>query len=79
MTTWPLCLKDYAHVVILTGAGVSAASGLATFRGPGGLYETDPSLVEAVLVDIEAPSVTDHRFDDVIVGPAEDIIPDLLA
>ena len=27
------------RVVILTGAGVSAESGLATFRGPGGLWE----------------------------------------
>src|SRR5947209_7581272 len=27
------------HIVILTGAGVSAESGLATFRGPDGLWE----------------------------------------
>lgn len=27
------------NIVILTGAGVSAESGLATFRGPGGLWE----------------------------------------
>jgi NAD-dependent deacetylase len=27
------------HVLVLTGAGVSAESGLATFRGPGGLWE----------------------------------------
>ena len=26
-------------LVILTGAGLSAESGLATFRGPGGLWE----------------------------------------
>jgi NAD-dependent deacetylase len=26
-------------IVILTGAGISAESGLATFRGPGGLWE----------------------------------------
>ena len=32
-------LADYRHVVILTGAGVSAPSGLPTFRGPDGLYE----------------------------------------
>ncbi len=32
------------HVLVLTGAGVSAESGLATFRGPGGLWEgRDPA------------------------------------
>lgn len=27
------------NIVILTGAGVSAESGIATFRSPGGLWE----------------------------------------
>jgi NAD-dependent deacetylase len=30
---------DTRNIVILTGAGLSAESGLATFRGPGGLWE----------------------------------------
>src|SRR3954451_16816439 len=30
---------DVRNIVILTGAGVSAESGLATFRGPDGLWE----------------------------------------
>jgi NAD-dependent deacetylase len=30
---------DFRNIVILTGAGVSAESGLATFRGPDGLWE----------------------------------------
>src|SRR3954465_15723171 len=30
---------DLRNIVILTGAGVSAESGLATFRGPDGLWE----------------------------------------
>jgi NAD-dependent deacetylase len=31
--------NDIANIVILTGAGISAESGLATFRGPDGLWE----------------------------------------
>src|SRR5213078_2391808 len=30
---------DIRNIVILTGAGISAESGLATFRGPDGLWE----------------------------------------
>ncbi len=32
-------LKESANIAVLTGAGVSAESGLATFRGPDGLWE----------------------------------------
>lgn len=32
-------MKDVRNIVVLTGAGVSAESGLATFRGPDGLWE----------------------------------------
>ena len=32
-------MRDIQNIVILTGAGVSAESGLATFRGPDGLWE----------------------------------------
>ena len=32
-------LERYRRIVVLTGAGVSAASGLPTFRGPDGLWE----------------------------------------
>jgi NAD-dependent deacetylase len=35
----PLDVSPYRNIVILTGAGVSAASGLGTYRGPGGLWE----------------------------------------
>src|SRR5690349_5960048 len=54
-------VTDIRNIVILTGAGVSAESGLATFRGPDGLWEghrvedvatpeafaRDPDLVQA--------------------------------
>jgi NAD-dependent deacetylase len=32
-------MADIENIVILTGAGISAESGLATFRGPDGLWE----------------------------------------
>ena len=32
-------MNGIRNIVILTGAGISAESGLATFRGPGGLWE----------------------------------------
>ncbi|WP_114953826.1 NAD-dependent deacylase [Sphingosinicella terrae] len=54
-------MQDISNIVILTGAGISAESGLATFRGPDGLWEghrvedvatpeafaRDPALVQA--------------------------------
>jgi NAD-dependent deacetylase len=33
------CGMDVRNILVLTGAGVSAESGLATFRGPDGLWE----------------------------------------
>jgi NAD-dependent deacetylase len=32
-------MQDTRNIVVLTGAGISAESGLATFRGPDGLWE----------------------------------------
>ena len=54
-------MREIENIVILTGAGISAESGLATFRGPDGLWEghrvedvatpeafaRDPALVQA--------------------------------
>jgi NAD-dependent deacetylase len=52
------------NIVILTGAGVSAESGIATFRGPGGLWEghrvEDVCTPEALARD----PVLVHRFYD---------------
>lgn len=39
---WPdygRVMAEIRNIVVLTGAGISAESGLATFRGPGGLWE----------------------------------------
>jgi NAD-dependent deacetylase len=39
-----MSLAGYRHIVVLTGAGISRAAGLPTYRGPGGLWN-DPSKV----------------------------------
>ena len=44
-------LADYKNIVVMTGAGISRAAGLATYRGPGGLW-SDPEKV--ALSSIEA-------------------------
>lgn len=41
-------LHAYRRVVVLTGAGVSVASGLRPYRGPGGLWEDHPELLDHV-------------------------------
>jgi len=38
MNIVPLKLNKYQHIVVLTGAGISVASGLPTYRGVGGLW-----------------------------------------
>ena len=57
-------MRDIHNIVILTGAGISAESGLATFRGPGGLWEghrvEDVCTPEALARD---PQLV-HRFYD---------------
>jgi NAD-dependent deacetylase len=54
-----------SNIVILTGAGISAESGIATFRGPGGLWEgqrvEDVCTPHALARD---PALV-HRFYDV--------------
>jgi NAD-dependent deacetylase len=57
-------VPDIRNIVILTGAGVSAESGVATFRGPGGLWEghrvEDVCTPQALAHD----PVLVHRFYD---------------
>jgi NAD-dependent deacetylase len=57
-------VSDIRNIVILTGAGVSAESGLATFRGPDGLWEghrvEDVCTPQALARD----PVMVHRFYD---------------
>src|SRR5262245_40826091 len=37
-----ISIDDNTHVLVLTGAGVSAESGIPTFRAGGGLWENHP-------------------------------------
>lgn len=57
-------MASIQNIVILTGAGISAESGIATFRGPGGLWEghrvEDVCTPEALARD---PALV-HRFYD---------------
>lgn len=57
-------MHHHTAIVILTGAGISAESGLATFRGPGGLWEghrvEDVCTPEALARD----AALVHRFYD---------------
>ncbi len=57
-------MRPVGTIVVLTGAGISAESGLATFRGPGGLWEghrvEDVCTPEALARD----PVLVHRFYD---------------
>ena len=43
-------LSSYRRIVVLTGAGISRAAGLPTYRGPGGLWN-DPATVALSSVD----------------------------
>src|SRR3982751_6873164 len=58
------CAMEFRNIVILTGAGISADSGLATFRGADGLWEghrvEDVATPEAYRRD---PSLV-HQFYD---------------
>lgn len=57
-------MSSFRNLVILTGAGISAESGLATFRGPDGLWEghrvEDVCTPEALRRDADLV----HRFYD---------------
>jgi NAD-dependent deacetylase len=57
-------MRDIENIVVLTGAGISAESGVATFRGPGGLWEghrvEDVCTPQALMRDPELV----HRFYD---------------
>lgn len=52
------------RIIVLTGAGISAESGLATFRGPGGLWEGHLAADLATPEAFARDPATVHRFYD---------------
>ncbi|QNE30567.1 NAD-dependent deacylase [Sphingomonas sp. NBWT7] len=68
-------MMNPGNIVVLTGAGISAESGLATFRGPGGLWEghrvEDVCTPEALAAD---PALV-HRFYDLRRAALRDVAP----
>ena len=68
-------MQDATNIVILTGAGISAESGLATFRGPGGLWEghrvEDVCTPEALARDADLV----HRFYDARRAALAGVVP----
>ncbi|WP_395089469.1 NAD-dependent deacylase [Armatimonas sp.] len=72
----PLGIGTKFHrVVILTGAGVSVASGLPTYRGPGGLWENEElaKIVHAESIPTRLPELwklySERRATALSVGP----------
>ncbi|WIW87038.1 NAD-dependent deacylase [Sphingobium sp. V4] len=67
--------EDIRNIVILTGAGISAESGLATFRGPDGLWEghrvEDVCTPEALARDVGLV----HRFYDERRAKLAEVVP----
>ncbi|MFZ3483037.1 NAD-dependent deacylase [Sphingomonas sp. 3-13AW] len=68
-------MASIRNLVLLTGAGLSAESGLATFRGPGGLWEghrvEDVCTPEALARD---PALV-HRFYDLRRAALDNVAP----
>ena len=63
-------MREISNIVILTGAGISAESGLATFRGPDGLWEghrvEDVATPEAFARDpvlVHRPTTMDASYE----------------
>jgi NAD-dependent deacetylase len=68
-------MRETENIVVLTGAGISAESGIATFRGPGGLWEghrvEDVCTPEALAAD----PVLVHRFYDARRAALAGVVP----
>src|SRR5690625_8013879 len=50
---------EHREIVFLTGSGISARTGLGTFRGPDGLWALDPEIESAMHADRLPESLPD--------------------
>lgn len=66
-------LKNTRSLLVITGAGISAESGLPTYRGPGGAYERNPELPSLLSEEGWArdPNMVWQYLDDFRVRAAE--------
>ena len=68
-------MAGISNIVVLTGAGISAESGIATFRGPGGLWEghrvEDVCTPQALATD----AALVHRFYDARRAALAEVVP----
>jgi NAD-dependent deacetylase len=65
-----LNIGSYKNIVVLTGAGISVASGLRTYRGPGGIWEEgDTARVSHVDILQDEPALVWKFF-----GPLKKLI-----
>ena len=67
--------RAFDHIVILTGAGVSAESGVATFRDSGGLWENhDPMAIATPEAFARDPELV-YRFYNARLARLDDVQP----
>jgi NAD-dependent deacetylase len=58
-------MKNKQHIVFLTGAGMSAESGISTFRDSGGLWEGyDPDIVASIEGWWKFPDQVQHFYNE---------------
>jgi NAD-dependent deacetylase len=56
-------IRERQPCVVLTGAGISAESGIPTFRGPGGIWSDADDSTESGIPDFRSPTGIWARYD----------------
>ncbi len=63
-------IKDAKNIVVITGAGISTASGIPDYRGEHGVYVIDPGLFDTLSIRTlkSNPEKFDHYFEKMLSG-----------